>query len=509
MDFSQDTTNKNPLADDFFSQWHVLTVTINSAKDFVLPVLPLFHSGQSLFLCCEIQYGRACSMTKHVALVAGQVDFNSSFSYDFATRGENTVNSLPNIVITVKLTSLPIAKHNEPKLAVSLDEGFLVGTLNLPTQSQALKYFPIYSPNIKNHLIVTGLLQCSINLRQSSEDIKLTMEAFDILCVLGVGNFGKVMMVRKKFTRCLYAIKSLHKKRLVKENLITQAMLEKQILATNTHPFLVSLHFAFQTDAKIYLGIEYCPGGELYCIIQNEGPLPEERARIYIAMIILALDFLNEQNVIYRDLKPENILMDAHGYLKLCDFGRCKLVSEPLFQTSTFCGTPEYMAPEMLLKKPYGLALDWWSVGTILYEMLVGELPFYDAEDVQKMYRNIISQPLPLVFLNELNCSPESINLVQMLLTRDPLKRLSFYNIDDIYSHSFFASLAWGTLLEKKNPLQWLPVLTESTDTSYFEQEFTSLPKNDSHASPAELTKSLELHFKGFTLISPEMLHDL
>lgn len=349
----------------------------------------------------------------------------------------------------------------------------------------------------------TGQILLRITFERPKLGNLLTMDSFEVLRVLGKGNFGKVLLVRKKDSGRIYAIKALKKQHLKERGEIQHTKAERNILAKNAHPFLVSLKFSFQTADKLYLGLDYIPGGELFVVLQREGAFPEERARLYAGMLVLALDYLHQQFIVYRDLKPENILIDMNGFLRLADFGLCKQTG-PDGRTSSFCGTPEYMVPEILLRKVYGLEVDWWTLGALLFEMLTGLPPFYDTE-VQTMYHRILHQPL-----NTAGLSPPAQLLLQGLLQRDPEQRLGKHSARDIYTHPFFAGLNWQDLYNKKIHMRWLPRITDPTDTSNFDAEFTQMTPRDSRPSPSamvNLTQSLQAQFDGFTFVDERELH--
>ena len=213
---------------------------------------------------------------------------------------------------------------------------------------------------------------------------------FDFLKLIGRGTFGRVFQVRKKDTRRIYAMKVLSKKEIVAKKEVAHTIGERKILQRSLEcPFLVGLKFSFQTEKELFFVTDYKCGGELFWHLQKEGRFNEDRARFYIAELILALEHLHKYDIVYRDLKPENILLDATGHVALCDFGLSKpdLTNDQL--TNTFCGTTEYLAPEVLLdEKGYGKHVDFWSLGVLLFEMCCGWSPFY-AEQTQEMYRLI------------------------------------------------------------------------------------------------------------------------
>eukprot|EP01125_Pyxidicula_operculata_P008527 TRINITY_DN2857_c0_g1_i2.p1 TRINITY_DN2857_c0_g1~~TRINITY_DN2857_c0_g1_i2.p1 ORF type:complete len:403 (+),score=103.12 TRINITY_DN2857_c0_g1_i2:58-1266(+) len=252
---------------------------------------------------------------------------------------------------------------------------------------------------------------------------KVTLEDFDLIKVIGKGSFGKVLLVRKKDGHMkgrVFAMKVLNKQTIVERNEIEHTKSEKSILMKLEFPFLVKLHFSFQTPDKLYFVMDYVNGGELFHHLQIEKKFSEERVKFYAAEIAAALEYLHNAGVIYRDLKPENLLLTRDGHIIVTDFGLSKEgLHDRDDRTGTFCGTPEYLAPEVLEGKGYGKAVDWWSFGTLMFEMLTGLPPFY-CEDVQLMYAKIMTAELEIP-----DCiSGDAVDILSKLLERDPEKRL-------------------------------------------------------------------------------------
>eukprot|EP00124_Ichthyophonus_hoferi_P001575 Ihof_evm14s85 gene=Ihof_evmTU14s85 len=286
---------------------------------------------------------------------------------------------------------------------------------------------------------------------------KLTIDDFELLKVIGKGSFGKVMQVRKKDTGRVYAMKILTKSHLVERDEVGHTKSERAILASNAHcPFLVGLKFSFQTPEKIYLVLDYINGGELFFHLQNEGVFSENRARFYAAQLVLGLEYLHSMDVIYRDLKPENILVDYTGYIALTDFGLCKEDVKHNETTNTFCGTPEYMAPEVLQQKGYGPAVDWWTIGVLLYEMMTGIPPYYD-DNTNTMYQKILFAQL--IFPEDMTIAAR--DCIGGLLNRNPHERLGAgpNGARNVKSHMFFAQINWGDLWQKRIPAPWRPTV--------------------------------------------------
>ncbi|KAI9183929.1 Serine/threonine-protein kinase [Blastocladiella emersonii ATCC 22665] len=327
----------------------------------------------------------------------------------------------------------------------------------------------------------------------------ISIDDFELLKVIGKGSFGKVMQVRKKDTGRIYALKILKKSHIVSREEVTHTLSERNVLMKLRHPFIVNLKFSFQSSAKLYLVLPFINGGELFKHLSQEGRFEEERARFYAAELTTALECLHSYDIIYRDLKPENILLDYSGHIALCDFGLCKLNMGDGTRTNTFCGTPEYLACEVLLSNGYTKSVDWWTLGVLLFEMLTGLPPFYD-ENLNEMYRKILYAPLSFPsFL-----SPTAQSLLSGLLDRDPERRLGSANrggAAEIKAHPFFATVDWRALLEKKITPPFKPAVENAFDTSNFDEEFTSEVPCDSVVNDSVLSQTVQGQFAGFTYI--------
>ncbi|XP_016074886.1 PREDICTED: lethal(3)malignant brain tumor-like protein 1 [Miniopterus natalensis] len=293
---------------------------------------------------------------------------------------------------------------------------------------------------------------------------------FDFLKVIGKGNYGKVLLAKRKSDGMFYAVKVLQKKSILKNKEQNHIMAERNVLLKNVrHPFLVGLRYSFQTPEKLYFVLDYVNGGELFFHLQRERRFLEPRARFYAAEVASAIGYLHSLNIIYRDLKPENILLDCQGHVVLTDFGLCKEGVEPEETTSTFCGTPEYLAPEVLRKEPYDRAVDWWCLGAVLYEMLHGLPPFY-SRDVSQMYDNILHQPLQIPG----GRTVAACDLLQALLHKDKKQRLgSKADFIEIKNHVFFSPINWDDLYHKRLTPPFNPNVAGPADLKHFDPEFT------------------------------------
>lgn len=303
---------------------------------------------------------------------------------------------------------------------------------------------------------------------------RIGLDHFNFLAVLGKGNFGKVMLAETKNTKQLYAIKVLKKEFIIENDEVESTRSEKRVfLIANKerHPFLLNLHACFQTETRVYFVMEYIMGGDLMLHIQR-GQFGTKRAQFYAAEVCLALKYFHENGVIYRDLKLDNIMLTLEGHIKVGDYGLCKEDMWYGSTTSTFCGTPEFMAPEILLDKKYGRAVDWWAFGVLIYQMLLQQSPFR-GEDEDEIYDAILAdEPLYPIHMPR-----DSVSILQKLLTREPEMRLGSGVTDaqEIMSHAFFRNVNWEDIYYKRIAPPFLPTVKGRADTSNFDSEFTSV----------------------------------
>jgi len=329
----------------------------------------------------------------------------------------------------------------------------------------------------------------------------VTKDDFELLTVIGKGSFGKVMQVRKKDDGKIYAMKVLRKDTIVARKQVAHTKAEKNILMKIQHPFIVNLNYAFQTKDKLYMILDYINGGELFFHLKKEGRFAESRVKMYAAEIVCALAHLHSLDIVYRDLKPENILLDSDGHICITDFGLSKKL-EADGGTHTFCGTPEYLAPEVLKGHGHGIAVDWWSLGTLLFEMMTGLPPFY-AQNVNVMYQKILSGELR--FPNYI--SEEAKSLLEGLLTRDPALRLGTKGGDEVKGHPWFADVEWEKLIRKEIEPTFKPKVRSVDDTSQIDPQFTRERPIDSVAETSVLSESVQNGFSGFSYVSDSIMH--
>ncbi|CDO94379.1 unnamed protein product [Kluyveromyces dobzhanskii CBS 2104] len=339
--------------------------------------------------------------------------------------------------------------------------------------------------------------------KKSAKRRKVSLDDFALLKVLGKGNFGKVLLARSKNTNNLCAIKVLKKDNIIKNHDIESARAEKKVflLATETkHPFLTNLYCSFQTENRIYFAMEFIGGGDLMWHVQNRR-LSVRRAKFYAAEVLLSLKYFHDNGVVYRDLKLENILLTPEGHIKIADYGLCKDNMWYGNKTSTFCGTPEFMAPEILKGQAYTKAVDWWTFGVLLYQMLLCQSPF-SGEDEDEVFNAILTDE-PLY---PIDMAGDIVQIFQGLLTKDPEKRLGAGPKDavEIMAEPFFGNINFDDILNLRVEPPFVPEIKAADDTSYFEKEFTSAPPTLTPL-PSVLSSDLQEEFRGFSFM-PEGL---
>ncbi|XP_069736815.1 microtubule-associated serine/threonine-protein kinase 4 isoform X11 [Phaenicophaeus curvirostris] len=327
-------------------------------------------------------------------------------------------------------------------------------------------------------------LEISESINNSSTSLKLQRKPresdFETIKLISNGAYGAVYLVRHKETRQRFAMKKINKQNLILRNQIQQAFVERDILTFAENPFVVSMYCSFETRRHLCMVMEYVEGGDCATLLKNMGPLPVDMARMYFAETVLALEYLHNYGIVHRDLKPDNLLVTSMGHIKLTDFGLSKVGLMSLttnlyeghiekdareFLDKQVCGTPEYIAPEVILRQGYGKPVDWWAMGIILYEFLVGCVPFF-GDTPEELFGQVISDEINWPEKDEAP-PPDAQDLITLLLRQNPLERLGTGGAFEVKQHQFFRGLDWNSLLRQK--AEFIPQLESEDDTSYFD----------------------------------------
>uniref|UniRef100_A0A8C1YKZ3 Protein kinase C n=1 Tax=Cyprinus carpio TaxID=7962 RepID=A0A8C1YKZ3_CYPCA len=335
---------------------------------------------------------------------------------------------------------------------------------------------------------------------------KLGISNFTLLQVLGKGSFGKVMLVRLNGSDQVFAVKVLKKDIILQDDDVECTMTEKRVLSfASTHPYLTQLYCCFQTPERLFFVMEFVNGGDLMFHIQKSRKFEENRARFYTAEITSALIFLHSKGIIYRDLKLDNVLLDKDGHCKLADFGMCK---ESMFEgvvTGTFCGTPDYIAPEILQEMLYGPSVDWWALGVLLYEMLSGHAPF-EAENEDDLFESILTEEI--IYASWL--STDAVDILKGFLTKNPSRRLGCVAAEGgetaVTSHPFFTSIDWNKLNQRELEPPFKPRIKTAEDVNNFDPDFTQEDPTLTPIDESIIPSINQDEFRDFSFTSPELL---
>ncbi|XP_003383504.1 PREDICTED: atypical protein kinase C-like [Amphimedon queenslandica] len=351
-----------------------------------------------------------------------------------------------------------------------------------------------------------------LNINPVSES-QISLDDFDILKVIGRGSYAKVLMVELKQTKRIYAMKVIKKELVMDEEDIDWVQTEKHVFEqASNHPFLVGLHSCFQTESRLFFVIECVNGGDLMFHMQRHRRLPEEHARFYSAEIALALNFLHEKGIIYRDLKLDNVLLDQDGHIKLTDYGMCKEGLRAGDTTSTFCGTPNYIAPEILRGQDYGFSVDWWALGVLLYEMLAGKSPFdvggHDMSDQSTedyLFQVILEKTIRI----PRTLSVKAAQVLKGFLNKSPGERLGCHlqtGFADITNHSFYKTIDWELLRCRQITPPYKPRIDSDRDPSNFDPQFVTEPIQFTPDDPETIGHIDQSEFAGFEYINPLLM---
>ena len=339
----------------------------------------------------------------------------------------------------------------EMNATISIQEILVTGRIPPPVLDMTPQHIQIISTQEEeaNNILRPGSFTIPGPIEKTFEHVevkKITASDFEAIQLLGKGSFGEVYLVETKATKELYAMKILLKSKIMGQNLVKYAMTERNVLSYIKHPFIVGLKYAFHTSSKLYLILDFCRGGSMSSQISREKRFSETRARIYLCEILLAIEELHKRDIIYRDLKPDNVVLDEEGHALLTDFGLSKEGVMDNQSAKSFCGSVAYLAPEMLRRQGHGKAVDWYLLGVLFYEMIVGFPPYFSTNREQ-MFNNIQKGKLKI----PTSLSGDARGLLKALLNRDPLKRLgSRRDADEVKEHPFFYGINWDSVLRKE-----------------------------------------------------------
>jgi hypothetical protein len=360
----------------------------------------------------------------------------------------NTLKNITNskILHTTEKILTKNTNKKKSKKDKNIDNSFNnISKISCGQNKNSMMLDSINKSNIEDQTLAENIHN-KLNLNSIEEEI-VTPSSFVCLALLGKGSFGEVFLVQKINTKEKFAMKVLRKERIMGQNLLKYALAERNVLSLSHHPFIVKLNYAFQTSTKLFLILEYCPNGDLAKHLMLEKRFSEPRAKFYICEVLLALENLHQRDIIFRDLKPDNVVLDKDGHCKLTDFGLSKEgVNENQFAQS-FCGSIAYLAPEMLKKKGHGKAVDWYLLGVLFYEMLIGITPYFTGRK-EDIFHNIEFGELKIPNF----VSPEAAEILRRLLERDPNKRLggSIKDAQEIKEHPYFKDVDWDKVYNKQ-----------------------------------------------------------
>jgi novel protein kinase C epsilon type len=465
----------------------------------ILGVCKANPKGESAELEAKFEYNKAHTFKRHNYMSPTFCDHCGSLLYGIFRQGMKC--EAPACKMNVHKRCM----HKVPNLC-GVNEKMLAAALNdMGMTSSSINTSKVKtggsvpgSPGDRTSSTASLPVQTMTALSDSSGRPKFCMDDFRFLKVLGKGSFGKVLLAERKGTDEVYAIKVLKKDIILQDDDVECTNIEKRVLvAACKHPFLCGLHSCFQSVDRLFFVMEYINGGDLMFQIQRARKFSEDRARFYAAEIVSALAFLHHQGIIYRDLKLDNVLLDCDGHVKLADFGMCKegILNSQL--TNTFCGTPDYIAPEILEEKDYGSSVDWWALGVLMYEMMVGQPPF-EADNEDDLFEAILQDEV--LFPEWL--SKDAMGVINGFLTKNLSHRLGCNPVSgqkDIRATAFFKKIDWRKLEARQVDPPFRPKIKNKKDAGNFDSDFTNEPAELTPTDRETITNIIQEEFTGFS----------
>lgn len=401
------------------------------------------------------------------------------------------------------------------------ERSVVIGTSSSSSETSSMCCTSLEKDSNRFALEFRSHLKEDINMKKDITSCKAQIEDFEILKLLGKGAYGKVYQVRKVYgpnKGQIFAMKAIHKTSIVSSQTdLRHTKSERDVLVEVDHPFIVHLHYAFETRRRLYLVQEFCNGGELFRRMEVERMMTEDDAKFYLSEIVCAIEYLHERDIIYRDLKTENVMLDTDGHVRLIDFGLSKMNMTPGATTTTFCGTVEYMAPEVISKGTgYSKPSDWWSFGVFTYDLLTGRSPFYSNQGKNMTKQRILNGKLTL----PIYVTRDAQDMIKKLLRRPVARRLGTHEgAVEIKTHCFFKGTNWEDVLNKSLKPPFIPHVRSNEDVSNFDERFTSkVVSRESTDETMEVAKAATKDsvsfdeeepclFPDFDYVSPEMMN--